>query len=144
SERAVVAQIYGHMAELRSKFTGQFIDVIDKQKREAMVDQAVLETLIKETMGAQPNTQSKQPAPNGDGPKKREGISRKQAERVHAGTLRSALYLSGGGIRSATFNLGILQGLARHGILEKFDYLSTVSGGGFIGGWLSAWICREG
>jgi patatin-like phospholipase len=57
---------------------------------------------------------------------------------------RSALCLSGGGIRSATFNLGVLQGLARHELLSKFDYLSTVSGGGFIGGWLTAWIHREG
>lgn len=56
---------------------------------------------------------------------------------------RAVLCLSGGGVRSATFNLGILQGLARYGLLEKFDYLSTVSGGGFIGGWLSAWIHRE-
>jgi len=55
----------------------------------------------------------------------------------------SALCLSGGGIRSATFNLGILQGLARHGLLERFDYLSTVSGGGFVGGWLTAWIHRH-
>jgi len=57
---------------------------------------------------------------------------------------RSALCLSGGGIRSATFNLGMLQGLARHQLLSKFDYLSTVSGGGFIGGWLTAWIHHEG
>lgn len=64
-------------------------------------------------------------------------ISRKLPNR------RSALCLSGGGIRSATFNLGILQGLARYGLLERFDYLSTVSGGGFIGGWLTAWIHRE-
>src|SRR6266404_7338901 len=56
----------------------------------------------------------------------------------------SALCLSGGGVRSAVFNLGILQGLARCGLLDKFDYLSTVSGGGFIGSWLSAWIHREG
>lgn len=56
----------------------------------------------------------------------------------------AALCLSGGGIRSATFNLGILQGLARRGLLAKFDYLSTVSGGGFIGSWLSAWIHRNG
>ncbi len=55
---------------------------------------------------------------------------------------RTALCLSGGGVRSAIFNLGILQGLARCGLLEKFDYLSTVSGGGFIGGWLTAWIYR--
>lgn len=56
---------------------------------------------------------------------------------------RSALCLSGGGIRSATFNLGILQGLARHGLLQEFDYLSTVSGGGYIGSWLSAWVRRH-
>src|SRR5712692_80245 len=56
---------------------------------------------------------------------------------------RTALCISGGGIRSATFGLGILQGLARCGLLDKFDYLSTVSGGGFIGSWLSAWIHRE-
>jgi hypothetical protein len=51
----------------------------------------------------------------------------------------SALCLSGGGIRSAVFGLGVLQGLKRFGLLEQFHYLSTVSGGGYIGGWLSAW-----
>ena len=55
-----------------------------------------------------------------------------------------ALAFSGGGIRSATFNLGILQGLARAGMISKFDYLSTVSGGGYIGSWFAAWIKREG
>ena len=55
----------------------------------------------------------------------------------------TALCLSGGGIRSATFSLGILQGLCRARILEQVDYLSTVSGGGYIGGWLSAWIRRS-
>ena len=53
---------------------------------------------------------------------------------------RAALCLSGGGIRSATFSLGVIQGLARAGWLKRFHYLSTVSGGGYIGGWLSAWI----
>src|SRR5271154_4906720 len=66
------------------------------------------------------------------------------------------LALSGGGIRSATFALGVLQSMARTPIpaasagaidnraaagtqakpcrlLPQFDYLSTVSGGGFIG-----------
>ena len=62
-------------------------------------------------------------------------------ERIHREQpTRSALCLSGGGIRSATFGLGILQGLARCGLLNKFHYLSTVSGGGYIGSWLSAWI----
>jgi kumamolisin len=53
------------------------------------------------------------------------------------------LAFSGGGIRSATFNLGILQGLARLGLLHKFDYLSTVSGGGYIGSWLMAWMHHQ-
>ncbi|HKV81038.1 MAG TPA: patatin-like phospholipase family protein [Candidatus Sulfotelmatobacter sp.] len=48
------------------------------------------------------------------------------------------LAFSGGGIRSATFNLGILQAFAQKGLLRKFDYLSTVSGGGYIGSWLAA------
>ncbi|MEI6408165.1 MAG: hypothetical protein WCR52_02175 [Bacteroidota bacterium] len=39
--------------------------------------------------------------------------------------------LSGGGIRSATINLGLLKTLNRFGILQKADYLSTVSGGGY-------------
>src|SRR5690606_32422570 len=55
----------------------------------------------------------------------------------------SALCLSGGGIRSATFNLGVLQTLARQGLLGKFDYLSSVSGGGYIASWLQAWLHRE-
>src|SRR5437763_3135157 len=55
---------------------------------------------------------------------------------------RAALCISGGGIRSATFGLGILQGLARCGLLDRFHYLSTVSGGGYIGSWLTAWISR--
>jgi hypothetical protein len=48
------------------------------------------------------------------------------------------LALSGGGIRSATFNLGVLQGLQEFDLLRQIDYLSTVSGGGFIGSWLVA------
>jgi hypothetical protein len=55
----------------------------------------------------------------------------------------SALCFSGGGIRSATFGLGIIQALAKHNLLTKFDYLSTVSGGGYLGSWLSAWIKRK-
>src|SRR5215510_14152631 len=48
------------------------------------------------------------------------------------------LALSGGGIRSATTNLGILQALSRMGILKYVDYLSTVSGGGYIGSCLTS------
>ncbi len=75
---------------------------------------------------------------------------------------RAALCLSGGGIRSATFCLGVIQALAKHraslppgatpaqvaaaaesSLLGKFHYLSTVSGGGYIGSWLSAWRARS-
>ncbi|MEP7076130.1 MAG: patatin-like phospholipase family protein [Acidobacteriota bacterium] len=55
----------------------------------------------------------------------------------------SAICLSGGGIRSATFALGVIEALAERRLLSKFDFLSTVSGGGYLGSWLSAWIRRE-
>jgi hypothetical protein len=73
---------------------------------------------------------------------------RKLCQRVHglAGDGRTALCLSGGGVRSAAFNLGVLQGLARMELLDRFHYLSTVSGGGYIGCWLLAWRhrCEKG
>jgi len=53
---------------------------------------------------------------------------------------QASLCISGGGIRSAAFSLGVIQGLARAGMLNKFHYLSTVSGGGYIGGWLLAML----
>ena len=56
---------------------------------------------------------------------------------------RIGLALSGGGIRSATFSLGVLQALAFRHKLTGLDYLSTVSGGGYIGSWLTAWIMRS-
>jgi len=46
---------------------------------------------------------------------------------------QAALCLSGGGIRSAAFSLGVIQALARKGLLARFQYLSTVSGGGYAG-----------
>ena len=56
---------------------------------------------------------------------------------------QAALCLSGGGIRSAAFCLGVLQALAEKGLLAQFHYLSTVSGGGYIGGWLTRWIANR-
>ena len=56
----------------------------------------------------------------------------------------SALCLSGGGIRSAAFALGVIQGLAERNLLTRFDYLSTVSGGGYIGSFITAWAQRAG
>jgi hypothetical protein len=63
---------------------------------------------------------------------------------------RAAVCISGGGIRSASFALGVIQGLAKLGtnakesVLAQIDYLSTVSGGGYIGSWLSGWAKRKG
>jgi hypothetical protein len=51
---------------------------------------------------------------------------------------------SGGGIRSATFCLGLIQGMRSNRVLRLFDYVSTVSGGGYFGGWWSAWLSRAG
>ncbi len=48
------------------------------------------------------------------------------------------LALSGGGIRSATFSLGILQALSRLRLVPRIDYLSTVSGGSYIGSFFGA------
>jgi Patatin-like phospholipase len=56
---------------------------------------------------------------------------------------RAALCLSGGGIRSASFAIGVMQGLARRNLISTFHYLSTVSGGGYAGSWLSAWLFHE-
>lgn len=65
------------------------------------------------------------------------GLARLRDERI-------GLAFSGGGIRSATFNLGVLQGLAKFKLLRRIDYLSTVSGGGYIGSWLATWIRNAG
>ena len=74
-------------------------------------------------------------------------------DRLHTAR-RSALCFSGGGIRSATFGLGVLHSLARYSrpaeqgqrptLVGEFDYLSTVSGGGYLGSWFSGWAAREG
>lgn len=57
---------------------------------------------------------------------------------------QSALCLSGGGIRSGAFALGVIQALARKELLTGIHYLSTVSGGGYTGAWLTALIHRQG
>src|SRR5258706_16327997 len=52
------------------------------------------------------------------------------------------LGLSGGGIRSATFNLGVLQALAKRRLLREVDVLSTISGGGYIGSFVGRFFDR--
>ena len=50
----------------------------------------------------------------------------------------NGLAFSGGGIRSAAFCLGIVQQLIKKSLFKRLDYLSTVSGGGFLGACISS------
>ncbi|MDD2920847.1 MAG: hypothetical protein PHQ36_01050 [Anaerolineales bacterium] len=50
---------------------------------------------------------------------------------------------SGGGIRSATFNLGVVQALSKFGVLPWVDYLSSVSGGGYIASCMTSLLAYE-
>jgi hypothetical protein len=68
----------------------------------------------------------------------REKIKVRRGDELPADKNLVGLAISGGGIRSATFGLGVLEGMKPLGLLQKLDYLSTVSGGGYIGAWLSA------
>jgi hypothetical protein len=52
--------------------------------------------------------------------------------------------LSGGGIRSATINLGFLKTLNKFGLLQKADYLSTVSGGGYTHSYIQGTVKETG
>ncbi len=51
--------------------------------------------------------------------------------------------LSGGGVRSACFCLGALQALDRYKLIPRIDYLSTVSGGGYIGASMVSALTRS-
>jgi hypothetical protein len=59
-----------------------------------------------------------------------------------SGGVPVGLALSGGGIRSATFGLGLIRALAKSRLLHRIDFLSTVSGGGYIGAFLGALYAR--
>lgn len=65
-------------------------------------------------------------------------LRKRRAEAATPGDPRIGIALSGGGIRSAIFNLGLLTELERAGFLRMADYLSTVSGGGYIGSYVIA------
>jgi hypothetical protein len=54
----------------------------------------------------------------------------------------TGIALSGGGIRSAIFCLGAVQALAKHNVLGNFDYISSVSGGGYVASALQ-WVWHQ-
>lgn len=64
--------------------------------------------------------------------RRRAGFANAQARQLPT----VGLALSGGGVRSATFGLGLLRGLAAQRLLARVDYLSTISGGGYVGAML--------
>jgi GNAT superfamily N-acetyltransferase len=91
-----------------------------------------------ELAAIQPSRPNDQSLNSEEGPAGEQWVRYRESEIVGLG-------LSGGGIRSATFNLGLLQGFARISggtLLGFIDYLATVSGGGYIGGAWSAFLSR--
>ena len=74
----------------------------------------------------------------------REAFSQRCAVNHDAsGTPTVGVALSGGGIRSATFCLGLFQALAHQRLIRRIDYLSTVSGGGYFGSFLGSAFSRD-
>ena len=73
-----------------------------------------------------------------------DGVESEDIYKIAAEQGLTGVCFSGGGIRSATFNLGVMQGLAQLGVLPHIDYLSSVSGGGYIHEFMAGWILRNG
>ncbi len=72
----------------------------------------------------------------------KQGDNKESTPNVEEGLV--GLCFSGGGIRSATFNLGLVQSMAKTGVFKLCDYLSTISGGSYIGSCISSLLSREG
>ncbi|MCZ4291144.1 patatin-like phospholipase family protein [Hoeflea alexandrii] len=74
--------------------------------------------------------------------RKRRGENEQDPEACEEITDLVGLALSGGGVRSASFCLGALQALGANDLVKRIDYLSTVSGGGYIGASMIAAMTR--
>ena len=83
------------------------------------------------------DTSQEAPRHGARNPQTSDGVYQRELVRIGR-TPEVGLAVSGGGIRSATFALGLLQALQRLGLFRTIDYLSTVSGGGYAGAWLYA------
>ncbi len=129
--------------ERREKVENRFIDQAGKPTGAPAVDQAQSEpapAVANADSGAQPPAEHPGDAIRPGDEDARTKEFRLKALREHV----TGLAFSGGGIRSGTFAVGFLQGLADSGLIRRFDYLSTVSGGGYAGAWLAAWLRRTG
>ncbi|WP_417387060.1 patatin-like phospholipase family protein [Gimesia sp.] len=78
------------------------------------------------------------PDPTLSNPPPKEDESKQEVRKSLVG-----LALSGGGLRAATFSLGILQSLRAQGLLRYFDYITSVSGGGYAAGYLATQVTHE-
>ncbi len=76
--------------------------------------------------------------------KRREQLNDKPTDKEQFRQTKFGIALSGGGIRSATINLGFLKTLNQFGVLRQADYLSTVSGGGYTGAYIQAALRQDG
>ncbi|HHT9138944.1 MAG TPA: patatin-like phospholipase family protein [Candidatus Wunengus sp. YC60] len=129
-----------------SKVRGEYEDAIKKKRslrhriteaKEKIANVKLLKMLVK-LIPSKTNQPPEKSLEELEAEKKKVGGSFKKdgSPSINLGLV--GLALSGGGIRSATFNLGVLQVLAKRGILKHVDYLSTVSGGGYIGSCVSS------
>jgi len=118
--------------------SSEYPDELREAEDEAI---AARRTLALRAGGGAPNNAkpSQAPAAGLPNPPSRPPNPRKIGPEMHVG-----LALSGGGVRSATFNLGVLQYLAKHKRLNRIDFMSTVSGGGFVGSFLGRMYTRGG
>jgi hypothetical protein len=69
---------------------------------------------------------------------RRPGLAPSERELLRDRPLEWGLALSGGGLRSALFSVGVLKSLYDRGALQQVDIVSTVSGGGYTAYWLFA------
>ena len=83
--------------------------------------------------------QVQQPQP-GENPRPHAKLTAQSSQAWRGRSHAVALAISGGGIRSATFALGVLVALARRNLLYQFDFLSTVSGGGYLGSFITTFL----
>ncbi len=115
----------------QNKYTRDFNDVlatekeyIDQRRQEASLNKEEIASFVKKVVALRGESKGKN---------KEASHFKWDSENDTIG-----LSISGGGIRSATFHLGLLQGLAKLNIFKYFDYFSTVSGGGYIGSSLTS------
>jgi hypothetical protein len=123
--------------ELLDILSEEFAAIAQRQGLDGVIGpNKSIQTALNEASETTQNVNPPPHNPAGAGAKAR----RRRLYQIAYGLDFNALCLSGGGIRSAAISLGVIQALVDKRLLNQFHYLSTVSGGGYIGSWLSAWL----